>query len=109
MAQPRVIGVGFEGRRRLGIVEQQIAAGPLDTLAAAAAQPAGATDPLLDVLAAVPMVEKSVVGRVDIDPDGERCLQEKALKVIRVKVSFTPASVWILLVTKWPMSVFSSR
>lgn len=38
-----------------------------------------------------------------------RCLQENALKVIRVKVSFTPASVWILLVTKWPISVFSSR
>ena len=35
--------------------------------------------------------------------------QEKALKVIRVKVSFTPGSVWIWLVTKWPMSVFSSR
>jgi hypothetical protein len=26
--------------------------------------------------------------------------QENALKVIRVKVSFTPASVWIWLVTK---------
>lgn len=35
--------------------------------------------------------------------------QENALKVIRVKVSFTPGSVWIWLVTKWPMSVFSSR
>ena len=35
--------------------------------------------------------------------------QENALKVIRVKVSFTPGSVWISLVTKWPMSVFSSR
>ena len=35
--------------------------------------------------------------------------QENALKVIRVKVSFTPGSVWIWLVTKWPMSVFASR
>lgn len=35
--------------------------------------------------------------------------QENALKVMSVKVSFTPASVWILLVTKWPMSVLSSR
>ncbi len=35
--------------------------------------------------------------------------QENALKVIRVNVSFTPGSVWISLVTKWPMSVFSSR
>ncbi len=35
--------------------------------------------------------------------------QENALKVIRVNVSFTPGSVWIWLVTKWPMSVFSSR
>ena len=35
--------------------------------------------------------------------------QESALKVMRVKVSFTPASVWTLLVTKWPMSVLSSR
>jgi hypothetical protein len=35
--------------------------------------------------------------------------QENALKVMRVKVSFTPASVWIRLVTKWPMSVLSSR
>jgi len=35
--------------------------------------------------------------------------QENALKVIRVKVSFTPGRVWIWLVTKWPMSVFSSR
>lgn len=35
--------------------------------------------------------------------------QENALKVMSVKVSFTPDSVWILLVTKWPMSVLSSR
>ena len=35
--------------------------------------------------------------------------QENALNVIRVNVSFTPGSVWISLVTKWPMSVFSSR
>jgi len=35
--------------------------------------------------------------------------QENALKVIRVKVSFTPGSVWIWLVTKCPMSVFASR
>jgi len=35
--------------------------------------------------------------------------QENALKVMSVKVSFTPPSVWILLVTKWPMSVLSSR
>jgi hypothetical protein len=35
--------------------------------------------------------------------------QENALKVIRVKVSFTPGRVWIWLVTKWPMSVFASR
>lgn len=39
----------------------------------------------------------------------KRRAQEKALKVIRVKVSFTPGSVWIWLVTKWPMSVFASR
>lgn len=88
---------------------KEIAAGPLEPLEAAAAQPAGAADPLLHVLAAVPVIEDRVVRRVDIDPDGECCLQEKALKVMRVKVSFTPASVWILLVTKWPMSVFSSR
>ncbi len=35
--------------------------------------------------------------------------QENALKVIRVNVSFTPGSVWIWLVTKWPMSVLASR
>ena len=38
-----------------------------------------------------------------------RNAQLKALNVMRVKVSFTPDSVWILLVTKWPMSVLSSR
>lgn len=38
-----------------------------------------------------------------------RKAQLNALKVMRVKVSFTPASVWMLLVTKWPMSVLSSR
>jgi len=38
-----------------------------------------------------------------------RNAQVKALKVMSVKVSFTPANVWIWLVTKWPMSVFSSR
>ena len=35
--------------------------------------------------------------------------QLNALNVISVKVSFTPARVWISLVTKWPMSVLSSR
>ena len=38
-----------------------------------------------------------------------RKAQAKALKVMSVNVSFTPARVWIWLVTKWPMSVFSSR
>jgi hypothetical protein len=38
-----------------------------------------------------------------------RNAQLKALNVMRVKVSFTPDSVWMLLVTKWPMSVLSSR
>lgn len=42
-------------------------------------------------------------------PARRRGSQENALKVMRVKVSFTPASVWMLLVTKWPMSVLSSR
>jgi hypothetical protein len=42
-------------------------------------------------------------------PAGDGRRQENALKVMSVKVSFTPASVWILLVTKWPMSVLSSR
>jgi hypothetical protein len=33
-------------------------------------------------------------------PPGKSRAQENALKVIRVKVSFTPGSVWIWLVTK---------
>jgi hypothetical protein len=51
--------------------------------------------------------EKILAAREVLPRQGRR--QEKALKVMRVKVSFTPASVWILLVTKWPMSVLSSR
>src|SRR5690606_22460101 len=35
--------------------------------------------------------------------------QEKALKVIRVKVSFTPSMRWIASVTKRPMSSPSGR
>ena len=35
--------------------------------------------------------------------------QANALKAMRVKVSFTPGRVWIVSVTKWPMSWSSAR
>src|SRR3954447_9337911 len=66
MAQPRIVGLALERRRGLGIVQQEIAAGLLDALEAAAAQPARAADALLHMLAAVPMVEGLVVRRVDV-------------------------------------------
>ena len=84
-------------RTRLG---PALAMRPLDVLEPAAAQPAGQAHALLHVLTAMPVIERFIVRRIDVDPDRQRCLQEKALKVMRVKVSFTPASVWILLVTK---------
>jgi hypothetical protein len=106
-AQMGVVDVAFKRRGRFGVVQQEIAAGALDAFETAATQPARATDPFLHVLAAVPVLEQGIVGRIDVDPQRQHRLaagaghgQLKALKVMRVKVSFTPASVWILLVTK---------
>ena len=72
IVQPRIVGVALERRRALGIVEQQIALRLLDALEPAAAQPAGQAHPLLHMLAAVPVIERRVVRRIDVDPDARR-------------------------------------
>src|SRR5471030_1478418 len=71
IAQPRVVFVALEGGHRLGVVEKEIAARAVDALEAAAAQPAGTADPLLHMLAAVPMLELRIVGWIDVDPQRE--------------------------------------
>ena len=74
IAEARVIFGALEGRCRLGIVEQEITAGIVDALEPGAAQPPGTSDPLLGMLAAVPVFEQRVVGRIDVDPDGQHGL-----------------------------------
>src|SRR5476649_1773993 len=74
IAQARVVFFALERGGRLGVVEQEIPAGHVDALEAAAAQPAGTADPLLRMLAAMPMLELGIVCRIDIDPKGQRRL-----------------------------------
>ena len=71
IAEACVVLGAFEGRRRLGIVEQEIAPGRVDALEPGAAQPARAADALLHVLVAVPVFKEGIVRRIDVDPNGE--------------------------------------
>jgi hypothetical protein len=75
MAETGVVDRRVERRCGLGVVEQEIAAALLGrrrrAAEAAATAPARTADALLEMLAAVPEIEKGVVLRVDVDPDGE--------------------------------------